>query len=555
MTTISVRNQGRLLVASMALLFAGITGAALYANQALKAEMATALEDRNLEAQAILAATSVRAAARQGANTFKTVLLRGTDEKLYKQALADFRKTDGSVRDGLAKLEALAPKIGLDLKDDAQAFIKQHTEVTAKLNKGLELYDPINVTTAFLADQAVSGVDAPLVASAAKLADRVREHSVARAAAARDNAAALAARWGAIIAACMFLGVSLAFGATLWMTRGVLGRLGGEPLLALEVARRIADGDLTREVAVKPGDDSSLMAAMAAMQRSLNRAITQVGADSTRVAQAAEALSSATTQVAAATDQQTEAAASMAAAVEEMSSSIGQVAEHSASALGISRKSGELSQQSSAVVQEAAAEMHAIAASAGGMAEVMRTLEGHSTGISRIVHVISEIADQTNLLALNAAIEAARAGEQGRGFAVVADEVRKLAERTSKSTAEIGSMVQAIQQGTAAAAGQVEVWTGQVAQGVGKAEGAGTRMGEVRDSTSLVAEAVNEINSALAEQNSATSQLAQSVERIAGMSEDNATAVGAMAARAGELDKLARSMQGAIGHFRVAEAS
>jgi methyl-accepting chemotaxis protein len=241
----------------------------------------------------------------------------------------------------------------------------------------------------------------------------------------------------------------------------------------------------------------------------------------------------------------------MAAAVEELTTSIEQVAGHSGEALRISRQSGELSEQGSIAVEGAAANMSEIAVSVDGMAAMMQTLEGHSTSISRIVHVISEIAGQTNLLALNAAIEAARAGEQGRGFAVVADEVRKLAERTSQSTAEIGSMVKAIQDGTSQAVRHMQGWSSQFAEGVARAQGAGARMAEVRASASYAAGAVGEINDALAEQSSTSVQMAQNVERIARMSEENVKAVGAVSGQAAELDALARSLQDSIRRFRL----
>lgn len=335
------------------------------------------------------------------------------------------------------------------------------------------------------------------------------------------------------------------------ITRGLLRTLGGEPALAVAVADRISGGDISVAVALRPGDQNSLMASLARMQDALRGTLASVTDGSTQIAGAAAALTVASANIKRATEQQSDASGSMAAAVEEMTTSIEQVAAHSGDALRMAKLSGELSDQGNAVVQAAAEEMNAIAASAQGMADIMRVLEGHSTKISKVVQVISEIAGQTNLLALNAAIEAARAGEQGRGFAVVADEVRKLAERTSSSTQEIGGMVQAIQSGTAQAVAHMEGWSGRVGAGVERARSAGERMSEVRESAGQVATAVGEISAALAEQTSASTQLAHDVERVARMSEENSGAVLAMAAQSAQLDGLAQSMQGIIARFRL----
>ena len=550
----TVRSKATVLIGTVVLLFCAIAGAGLYANHQIKNVMAEALEARNLETQAILAATSVRAAARQSANTFKTVLLRGTDDKLYKEALTDYRKTDGAVRDGLAKLEAIAPKIGLDLKADAQAFLKQHGEVVVKLNEGLKLYDPVNVTTAFLADQAVAGIDAPLVAAAAKLADRVRDHSQVRSAAARVAAEDIAKRWGMLIGVALAVGVLVALLVTMWMSISVLRSLGGEPQDAMAVASRIANGDLSIAVPCRAGDQASLMASMRRMQEALHNTVTHVSASGDLLARTASQLSASTAQISGATLRQSEASASMASSVERMSASIEQVSAHSGEALRMSQRSRDLSEASNQVVQAAAAEMNATAESAQGMTDIMRDLEGHSGRISKIVHVISDIANQTNLLALNAAIEAARAGEHGRGFAVVADEVRKLAERTSASTREIGGMVQAIQVGTAQAAEHMLGWSGQVAAGVARARGAGERMEEVRESAGRVVVAGDQINVALTEQTSAGTQLAHDVEGIARMSDENAACAVTMSGQAGQLASLAQTLQGIIGRFRMRPA-
>ena len=346
---------------------------------------------------------------------------------------------------------------------------------------------------------------------------------------------------GALLAAIIMILVS----------RGILRRLGGEPLAMLEAAHHIANGDLTLQLDVPQGDKTSLLAAIAEMQTNLRKTIAQSSQAADQVTEAARSLAVSATEVSQSSAQQSEAASSMAAAVEQVTVSISHVAESAASARSLSEETGSLSTLGKNLVQDTISEINKIADSVAQSSEVIHTLGEQSDKISSIVKVINEIADQTNLLALNAAIEAARAGEQGRGFAVVADEVRKLAERTALSTKEIANMIDAVQHGSQSAVQRMEEARLQVGAGVQMAAKTGDSMVRVQIATHQVVDVVEDISTALREQSSASTQIAQNVEKIAQMTEENSASINAVSQSADQLERLAIVLKSSVGHFKV----
>jgi methyl-accepting chemotaxis protein len=343
---------------------------------------------------------------------------------------------------------------------------------------------------------------------------------------------------------------------------GVIGVLGMSWLVIRRVSESlkqagsaveaIAAGDLTRLVPRSGTDEiGEMLAKLADMQGKLRELIGAVRGSVDNLNHAAMELSTSSSSSARISVSQSESASGMAASVEQLSVSIDQVEEHAREARGITQASGSQSEEGGRIIHQTAEEMRNIAEAVNSTAGTIRELENYSGQISSIVNVIKDIADQTNLLALNAAIEAARAGEQGRGFAVVADEVRKLAERTANSTQEITGMIGKIQQGTQRAAQEMEAGVRRVNDGVSLAHQAGDSVTGIRASAEQVTRVVDDINLALKEQAVAARDIAQRVERIAQGSEENSASVGKTAASAEQLRILAADLQKLSGRFQV----
>lgn len=340
-------------------------------------------------------------------------------------------------------------------------------------------------------------------------------------------------------------------GSLTLVSRNLIRVLGGDPDYAREITKRIAAGDLTTEVVCAPGDNHSLLAGMKDMQNTLSRMIEEIVKGAEQLASASSQMIEAFDVVAERTERQGESASSMAAAVEEMTTSIAHVAENASEAHGISLQASDLSVSGTRIIESAADEMQKISDAVQSSSTIIEELGRHSEQISSIVNTIKEIADQTNLLALNAAIEAARAGEQGRGFAVVADEVRKLAERTSLSTQEIGGMVGRIQEGTKNAVNSMQIGVVQARKGVDLATQAGGSINEIRSGSTRVTEVVNNITNSIREQGTVSLEIAKSIEHVAQMSEESSLAVKNTAQAAHHLKDLSVSLHNTVSRFKL----
>ena len=331
--------------------------------------------------------------------------------------------------------------------------------------------------------------------------------------------------------------------------RQIIGSLNGIRSTVGDIA---ANRDFTQRVDAKGSDEvSSMGRALNSLLEQVQSSFQQFRAQTDQVHDAASRLASAAHQVATGSDDQSEASASMAAAIEELTVSISHVSDRSNEASSLVTHAGAAARNGSEVIDQTLGDIRNIEAAVKDAAEIVGRLDASSTRVNAVVTVIKEVADQTNLLALNAAIEAARAGEQGRGFAVVADEVRKLAERTAQSTHEISSTMASMQSDAASAVKGMLAAVEQVNKGVEHTREAEHAVREIESGSSQTIGMVNEISEAIREQSSASAIIAQKVERIAQMSEENSAAAGTTSSTASDLNSLASAMRTEVQKYRV----
>ena len=343
-------------------------------------------------------------------------------------------------------------------------------------------------------------------------------------------------------------GLLLAFLGGWKISQSLLGAID----TAVAVFERMSQGRLNNAIDTGRSDElGRMMTVIAKLQDDLRRMIGDISGEATALHDRSASLRKEMDHVARRARDQQERVQAVTTAIEEVSSSVADVAQRSTDAATAAHESLACVHEGNAGMAKNRAATARVMDTMSEAGSTIRQLGEDVQKIGAISQVIKEIADQTNLLALNAAIEAARAGEQGRGFAVVADEVRKLAERTSSSTQEITNVIEDIQRSTGEAIAGVETGQERAATGVRLVSEAGDSMNAVREGTDQVMRAIDEISTSLQEQRIASTEIANNVERIAQMASNNNDAANSIAIATSQLNGLARSLHDMTERFHL----
>ena len=363
-----------------------------------------------------------------------------------------------------------------------------------------------------------------------------------------DLDAVFNAQLGKALALIAFLLASVA-GAAFVVVRSILADIGGEPAHAVRVMEAVAGGELNVSLGSPP--KGSLLGELDRLVRSLRQMLGDIARGADRVAHAAHEINTSSNSVAMAAAQQTDSTQAMAAAMEELTVSINHVSDSANETEQHSSAAAALAVEGEKSVTIAAGDMEAMAHSVSGAAEQVRALAENAQEVSRIANIIKEIAGQTNLLALNAAIEAARAGEHGRGFAVVADEVRGLAARTEKATLEISCVVERIQGETLNAAQAMDAALPQAEKAREAAVNAAGLLERIAAGSRAAQDRVRDVASATREQSEASSTLAKQVDQIARQVEQTGQDMSVAAQAASNLEETASGLHATMQRFRI----
>jgi methyl-accepting chemotaxis protein len=473
---------------------------------------------------------------------WKNVLLRGYDDSRRVRYWNQFEEQHNIIQDeGQALLSQMEPG---PVRQEVADFLDAHQTLFREYRAGFEAFSANNYDPT-VGDNAVSGIDR----EPSRLLNDAAEHistTVSSLTREVEQGSAQVSFWSQVaIASVALLVVVLLW----WTLRAAFLR----PLKVLmDHIQEMAQGDFTGKVRIQRADElGQLSDNLTRLQSEMGGVIGSVKDSALKLNRASEHINLNADEITRLTGDTEQSTDQVATAVNEMSSTVQEVANNASGAAEAANQADEGARRGRSVMESTLDSINHLSNDVNSVAEAMRQLEGETNRIGSVLEVIQNVAEQTNLLALNAAIEAARAGEQGRGFAVVADEVRTLARRTQDSTREIAEIIDAVQAGAANAMSAMAASQEQAQNTVASAGEAGEAIAEITRAVASISEMNAQIATAAEEQSYAAEEINKNIERVVELVQGAHQSAQGSTKTARDLNELSRHLSTQIAHFRV----
>ncbi len=558
-----------LLVGLMSLAVVSIGAFGFYSTYKEQLLVSAAVDDAEVDVKVAGLAQGAETTFKKQIQEWNNILLRGGDAENYTKYAGQFDKEDARVQAGLKELKKImAERSGFDATQ-VDEVLKKHAELGSKYREALKSYDQARSgESAHLVDGLVRGLDRSLTEQMDALVKNIDAHIVNGLEADRKGARDAFENSRVVFIAVVILALVLTFALAFPIRKGVnqainkvnslladaekQNRRNQDAILRLldEVAD-LADGDLTKKPVVTEDFTGAIADSLGYAIDTLRGLVGSINITAVKVASAATETQSTALRLTEASDQQAQEIETAGVAIYEMTKSSERVSANAAQSTAVAQQSVDIAKKGAETVQGTIQGMESIREQIQETSKRIKRLGESSQEIGEIVGLINDIADQTNILALNASIQAAMAGEAGRGFSVVADEVQRLSERVANSTKQIGTLVKTIQTDTNEAVISMEKSTSGVVAGTQLAQGAGKALEEIESVSGNLARLIGDITEAANQQTMMANTVSSTMKMIQDVTTQTSQGTKQAAASIGELTGMAGELRKSVAGFKL----